>query len=155
MILQENVPLAAFTTFQIGGPARFFVEAVSVEDVIEALAFARERSLPVFTLGGGSNVLITDDGFDGLVLAMRIKDIAEKKQGDSTLVTAGSGVVWDDFVQWTIERDLKGLECMSGVPSTVGGAVVSNLGAYGAQVSDTLVDAEVIDTTDVRCKVQV
>ena len=156
MNLQENVQLAPLTTLGVGGNARFFSEAKSVEEVEEALAFARANSLPVFVLGGGSNIVIADSGFNGLVIAMRISGIMTEKHGDRLLlVTVGAGVVWDDFVVWTIGQSLSGLECMSGVPGTVGGAVVANVGAYGAQVSDTFVRAEVIDTQDENHKVQV
>ena len=110
----------------------------------------------MFVLGGGSNIVIADSGFNGLVIAMRISGIMTEKHGDRLLlVTVGAGVVWDDFVVWTIGQSLSGLECMSGVPGTVGGAVVANVGAYGAQVSDTFVRAEVIDTQDENHKVQV
>lgn len=153
--MKEHVPLAPFTTFRIGGSARFFIEAESVEDVVHALAFARANSLPVFVLGGGSNIVIADSGFDGLVLALRIKGIEAENKDDRVLVAVGAGEVWDDFVIWSVENKLSGLECMSGVPGTVGGAVVANVGAYGAQVSDTFVSAEVIDTNDAVDKVQV
>ena len=162
--MKENVPLAPLTTFHIGGPARFFVEAKSVEEVTGALAFARANSLPVFVLGGGSNIVVADSGFDGIVIALRIQGITAENEvrlqknsqkSDFTQVTVGAGVTWDDFIVWSIEHGLKGLECMSGVPGTVGGAVVANVGAYGAQVSDTFVHAEVIDTQDESMKVQI
>lgn len=146
--LTFNIPLASRTTFGVGGKARFFIEAKSIEDVVDALNFAHANGLPVFVLGRGSNVVIADNGFDGLVLAMRVQGISTEAHETHTRVTAGSGVVWDEFVMWTIEHGFSGLECLSGVPSTVGGAVVANLGAYGAQVSDTFVYAEVIDTHD-------
>lgn len=153
--MKSNVPLASLTTFNIGGHARFFTEVRSVEDAVQALAFAKANSLPVFVLGGGSNVVIADDGFDGLTLLMRIGGISAETQGASVFVTVGSGVEWDEFVLWTIEKGFTGLECMSGVPGTVGGAVAANLGCYGAQVSDTFISAEVIDTKDASDKVQV
>lgn len=146
--ITSNVPLAPFTTLGVGGAARFFVSAQSVEEIVEALAFARENSLPIFALGGGSNIVIADNGFAGLVIASRMLNISSDMRGDRTLVTADAGVVWDDFVVWTIEQGLNGLACLSGVPGTVGGAVVANLGAYGAQCSDTFVCAEVLDTQD-------
>mgnify|MGYP001557973534 FL=1 len=144
--MKEYVSLAPLTTLGVGGKARFFVGAQSVEEVMEALAFARANSLPVFVLGGGSNIVIADSGFDGLVIAMRVSGITTEKHGNRLLVTVGAGVAWDDFIAWSIENKLHGLECMSGVPGTVGGAVVANLGAYGVQCSDTFVHAEVIDT---------
>lgn len=146
MRIQEHAPLAPRTTLGVGGEARFFAEAESIQDVIEALDFARTRTLPVFVLGGGSNIVIADSGFEGLVLAMRLPGITTEAQSTHVHVTVGSGVVWDEFVEYTIEQGLRGLECLSGVPGTVGGAVVANLGAYGAQVSDTLLYAEVLDT---------
>lgn len=148
MRLQEYVPLAPLTTFGVGGAARFFVAAHSLEEVLEALDYARAHTLPVFVLGGGSNIVISDSGFDGLVLAMQLQGITSREENNRVLVTVGAGVAWDEFVAWTIKNELKGLECLSGVPGTVGGAVVANLGAYGAQASDTFVQAEVIDTRE-------
>ena len=155
MNLREHVPLAPLTTFGVGGAARFFIEAHSIEDVAEALAFAKAQALPLFVLGGGSNILVADEGFDGVVLALRIPGIAAEApssaaeaSGDREWVTVGAGVAWDEFVVWTIRHGFAGLECLSGVPGTVGGAVVANLGAYGAQVSDTFVHAEVLDRND-------
>lgn len=148
MNLQEHIPLAPLTTFHIGGPARFFVLAQTVDEVVQALAFARERSLPLFVLGGGSNILIADNGFDGLVLAVRIPDIASESRDGYASVTAGAGVVWDELAAWAVERGLAGLECLSGIPGTVGGAVIANVGAYGAQCSDMFVSAEVLDLHD-------
>ena len=146
MNLQEHVPLAPLTTLGVGGRARFFTEARSFEDVAEALDFARAHTLPIFVLGGGSNIVVADGGFDGLVLSMRITGITSEANGDRVLAYVGAGVIWDDFVQWSIEQGLAGLECMSGVPGTVGGAVVANVGCYGAQASDTFVHAEALDT---------
>ncbi len=146
MTLQEYVSLAPLTTLGVGGTARFFALARSVEEVREALDFARSRALPLFILGGGSNILIADEGFPGVVLSVRIQGIESEVRGSRVLVTVGSGVGWDDFVVWSIKEKLAGLECLSGIPGTVGGAVVANLGAYGAECSDTFLQAEVIDT---------
>lgn len=148
MNVQEHIPLASLTTLDVGGEARFFVAAQSVGEAVEALAFARERALPVFVLGGGSNIVIADSGFDGLVLVPRMSNVTFEEQGDSVLVTVGAGVVWDELVAQSAARGYVGIECLSGIPGTVGGAVVANLGAYGAQASDTFVSAEVIDRTD-------
>lgn len=148
MTPQEHIPLAPFTTFGVGGTARFFVEAKTDKDIDDAIEFARERALPLFVLGGGSNIVIADGGFDGVVLLMRLPGITVTEHGDRVRVTVGAGVRWDEFVVWTIEHGLYGLECLSGVPGTVGGAVVANLGAYGAQCSDTFVHADVVDMQD-------
>jgi len=145
MKLQEYIPLAPFTTFGVGGEARFFVEARTEKEINEAINFAREHSLPLFILGGGSNILVADEGFDGLVLAVRTTNITSKNENGTTLVTADAGVEWDELVVWTIEHGLVGLECLSGVPGTVGGAVVANVGAYGEQCGDTFASTEVID----------
>lgn len=145
MIVQENVPLAPRTTLGVGGTARFFIEAMSLTDVTEALAFARARTLPIFVLGGGSNIVIADSGFDGLVLVPRMSNITFDEQGDSVLTTVGAGVVWDELVAQSAVRGYVGIECLSGIPGTVGGAIVANLGAYGAQASDTFVSADVLN----------
>jgi len=150
MTVQEHVALASLTTFGIGGEARFYIEALSIEEVKEALRFAQKRALPLFTLGGGSNIVIADSGFNGVVLAMRIPGTSTVEHGTYVHVTVGAGVVWDEFVVWTMAHGLNGLECLSGIPGTVGGAVVANLGAYGAQASDTFVQAEAFDTHDLN-----
>lgn len=155
MKLISNVSLAPLTTIGVGGEAQFFVAAETLDEVREALAFARERALPVFILGGGSNIVIADGGFNGLVIAMKMRNISEETHSDRKLLTVDAGVLWDDFVVRTMERGLFGLECLSGVPGTVGGAVVANVGAYGAQVSDTFVQAEVIDTQDASGAVRI
>lgn len=154
-MLQEQVPLAPLTMLGVGGAARFFVEARSLSEVIEALDFARAQALPIFILGGGSNIVVADDGFDGLVLAVRIPGIAMKERDTAVEVTVGAGVPWDEFVAWTVDRGFIGLECLSGIPGTVGGGVVANIGAYGAQCSDTFLQAEVLDCTDERHAVRV
>jgi len=155
MILKEHVSLAPLTTLGVGGEARFFAEAYSVDDVVGALAFARAHALPVFVLGGGSNIVISDAGFSGLVLAVRIPGIRVEHRDETVAVTVGAGVSWDEFVAWTVEKKFIGLECLSGVPGTVGGAVVANLGCYGAQCSDTLVSAHVLDRSDEQHPVRI
>ena len=151
----SNVSLAPLTTFGVGGEARFFIEAQSVEEVYEALNFARTNSLSICVLGGGSNIVVADTGYDGLVLAVRIHGITFENQDGHTFVTAGAGVVWDELVIYSIEHGFAGLECLSGVPGTVGGAVVANLGCYGAQCSDTFVSADVLDLKDANSAVRV
>ncbi len=148
MIVQENVPLAPRSTFKIGGPARFFITATTVEEIQEALAYARERALPVYVLGGGSNVLISDDGFPGVVVSPQLVDVHIEEQGSVVQVTAGAGVVWDAFISDMVERGCAGLEALSGIPGTVGGAVVANAGAYGTQCSDVFMSARVLDLSD-------
>lgn len=153
MILQEHVPLAPLTTLKVGGTARYFVFAQTEQDITEALSFARERSIPLRVLGGGSNVLVADEGFPGLILAIGIAGINIVQEHPSVEVRVGAGVAWDEFVAWSISKNFTGLERLSGIPGTVGGAVVANIGAYGAECSDTFLFAEAIDRTDGSQKV--
>lgn len=138
--IQENFPLAPLTTLGIGGAARFFVEAESESELIAAIEFAETRGLPVFILGGGSNVLISDEGFPGLVIHVAIKGIEW-----SETVTAGAGEDWDSFVRQCVERNLAGVECLSGIPGFVGGTPVQNVGAYGQEVSETISQVRAFD----------
>ena len=148
MQVQENTPLAQFTTFQIGGPARFFARVASVSELEEAVRFAGEKNIPFFILGGGSNVLIDDKGFDGLVIKIELQGVEES--GD--LFVAGAGESWDALVMRAIEKGFWGIENLSGVPGTVGGAVVQNIGAYGQALSQTLEWVEVYDAKEREVK---
>lgn len=144
--VQENIPLAPYTTFKIGGDARFFVKAETEKEIIEALKLADERNLEVFILGGGSNVLIADEGFDGLVIQIAAKGVSISKGKNGTFfVTAQAGVDWDEFVGYCVEKNLAGIECLSGIPGLVGGTPIQNVGAYGQEVSETIVNVRVFD----------
>jgi UDP-N-acetylmuramate dehydrogenase len=133
--IREKVPLAPFTTLRIGGPARYFASAKNENELFAALEFAGTRAMPVFILGGGSNILVADEGFPGLVLQVAIKGIEWLDDG---LVTGCAGEDWDEFVRQCVERELAGIECLSGIPGLVGGTPVQNVGAYGQEVSETL-----------------
>ncbi len=137
MILRENESLAEYTTFGIGGPARYFVEARSKDDVAEAVRWADERQVPLFVLGGGSNLLVPDDGYPGLVLKMDIWGTLQDKSW-SPQFFVGAGVSWDSFVDDAIEANCAGIECLAGIPGSVGGTPVQNVGAYGQEVSETI-----------------
>lgn len=147
MQLQENVPLAPLTTFRIGGPARFFVEATSRTEVKEAVDFTRARNLPLFILGGGSNLVISDSGWPGLVLKIAIIGIDRRSaEIDSKVIfDVGAGESWDDFVSRAVAANCGGVECLSGIPGSVGGTPVQNVGAYGQEVSSTIESVEVFD----------
>ena len=146
MLIREQVPLAPLMTLGVGGPARYFVEPSSEADVIEAVEFARARRLPLFVLGGGSNIVVADDGFPGLVLKMGISDLSSFTGPEPlVLFTAGAGVDWDALVARTVEANCAGLECLSGIPGTVGGTPVQNVGAYGQEVSETIREVRVLD----------
>jgi UDP-N-acetylmuramate dehydrogenase len=140
--IQENVPLAPFTTFGIGGPARFLAVACNEEDVAQAVAFAKEKELPLFVLGGGSNLLVKDSGFAGFVIKVAITGIQE---GVGGVLKVGAGESWDGLVDYAIERGLAGIECMAGVPGSVGGTPVQNVGAYGQEVAETIESVRVLD----------
>ncbi len=133
---REYVPLAPFTTFGVGGPARHFLEARTESDIAAGATFATERGLPLFVLGGGSNLLVADEGFAGVVLRVMIAGI--ERDGDAPVVSAGAGVSWDEFAAWCVERNLAGVECLSGIPGSVGGTPIQNVGAYGQEVSETI-----------------
>jgi UDP-N-acetylmuramate dehydrogenase len=136
--IQENIPLATLTTFAVGGPARYFVEVSSENDALSALHFARERGLTLLVLGGGSNVLVSDEGFSGLVIMNRIKGLSVEEQVGSVLVTVGGGEDWQDFVDLCVARDWQGVECLAGIPGTVGASPIQNVGAYGQEVSQVI-----------------
>lgn len=140
--IQENVPLAPLATFHIGGPARYFARVQSVEDLKESLDFARGKHLAPLVLGGGSNVLIDDAGFDGVVIRIELGGV--ERAGDTLIASAGEH--WDALVARSVEENLWGIENLSGIPGTVGGAVAGNIGAYGQALSQTLAWAEVFDT---------
>src|SRR5258708_2277271 len=151
MQLEESVPLAPLTTFHLGGPARFFVEAKSASEVQEAIAFAQSKNLPLFLLGGGSNLLIADTGWPGLVLKIAILGIDRHSGTDDegkVLFDAGAGESWDRFVSHSVVAKCAGVECLSGIPGSVGGTPVQNVGAYGQEVSQTIESVEVLDTKD-------
>lgn len=139
MLIQEQIPLAALTTLGVGGPARYFCEAHSERDVREALVFARERDLPVFIMGGGSNLVVSDAGFAGLVLKVALLGITQRSLGAGRVqFDVAAGEEWDAFVAGTVQPRFAGLECLSGIPGTVGGTPIQNVGAYGQEVRDTI-----------------
>jgi UDP-N-acetylmuramate dehydrogenase len=145
VILQEHVSLAPMTTFGVGGPARYFAETQDEDDVIMALAFSKTRHLPVFVLGGGSNLLVSDLGFPGMVLKVAAKGVQLEPAGDNILLTAAAGEDWDRIVASCVETNLGGVECLSGIPGFVGGTPVQNVGAYGQETADTLISVRALD----------
>ena len=151
MLLQENIPLAPLTTFKIGGPAKYYVEAATPGEVQEAVTFARSRDLPLFVLGGGSNLVVSDTGWPGLVLKVALQGIEQRNGHDengSVIFDAGAGESWDRFVSHAVMARCAGVECLSGIPGSVGGTPVQNVGAYGQEVADTISSVEVLDLKD-------
>jgi UDP-N-acetylmuramate dehydrogenase len=143
---RPGVPLAPLTTLGIGGPADWFVRATSAEQVIAAVRWCRDRELSLFVLGGGSNLVIADDGIRALVLQVAIKGVGFLRRHTDILVRVGAGEPWDDVVAAAVRHGLAGLECLSGIPGSTGGTPVQNVGAYGQEVSDTITEVEVFDT---------
>lgn len=144
----EHVPLAPLTTMRAGGNARFFARITSVEDLREAVLFARAKNIPIFVLGGGSNTLFGEAEYSGLVIKIEIKGI----DYDEARVSVQAGEVWDKFVGNVAERNLWGIENLSLVPGTVGGAVVQNIGAYGVEASETIFSVNAFDTETMQIK---
>jgi UDP-N-acetylmuramate dehydrogenase len=144
--LQENVPLGPYTTLGIGGPARFFCEAKTEEEVAGTAKLARDCGLPLFVLGGGSNLLVSDAGFDGLVMRIGVAGLMrESREGAQVVLKAGAGGNWDEFVRYTVGRGYAGIECLAGIPGDVGGTPVQNVGAYGQEVAETIVKVRTYD----------
>ena len=145
MTLQENIPLAPFTTFGVGGPARYFIAASDQQEVLDAVRFAADRSLPLFVLGGGSNLVVSDSGFPGVVLKIGLRGILEREEKGKRIFDVAAGEDWDSFVALTVAQDCAGIETLSGIPGSVGGTPVQNVGAYGQEVSETITSVRVLD----------
>jgi UDP-N-acetylmuramate dehydrogenase len=150
MRIQKNVPLAPLTTLGVGGDARYFVEARTEVETRESLCWASERNLPLFVLGGGSNVVIADGGFPGLVLRMAIGGVEGGRENGKHLFWAGAGELWDPFVLRTVAEGMADLVLLSGIPGTVGGTPIQNVGAYGAEVATSIRTVRVLDRHDGR-----
>jgi UDP-N-acetylmuramate dehydrogenase len=148
MTVLENVYLAPLTTLKVGGPARYFTESKSAAEVAEAVNFARSKDLPLFVLGGGSNLVVSDAGWPGLVLKLAAQGIDERTADGKTLFDVGAGEEWDRFVARAVARNCAGVECLSGIPGSVGGTPVQNVGAYGQEVSETIESVLVFDLND-------
>lgn len=145
MVFQQSVPLAPYTTLQIGGPALLFCEATTEDDVVAAANYAREHGLTLFVLGGGSNVLIDDTGFAGLTMRVRLAGLSESRDKDDILLEAGAGEDWNEIVRYAVDRGYAGIECLAGIPGSVGGTPVQNVGAYGQEVAETIVRVRAFD----------
>src|SRR5213594_4010919 len=145
MNVQENVSLAPLTTMKVGGPARYFVENKTIAEVQGAVAFGRSRNLPLFVLGGGSNLVVSDAGWPGLVLKVGITGIDERNENGKAIFDVGAGEEWDKFAARAVARNCAGVECLSGIPGSVGGTPVQNVGAYGQEVSETIESVRAYD----------
>jgi UDP-N-acetylmuramate dehydrogenase len=153
MNILEHVPLRDHTTFRIGGEARFFIEAHTLEELKDAIRWSHEKKVPFFVLGGGSNILVSDKGIPGLVIKNELRGIETSDRDDDRVeVCAGAGEEWDAFVAYTVSQNFGGLENLSGIPGKVGAAPVQNIGAYGSEVKDTIVWVEALDSSSQTTK---
>lgn len=144
---RARVPLAPFTSLGVGGPARFFIEASSEADIAEAVRLARVRGLPLRPLGSGTNILVPDAGIEAVVAAMRGDGFVFDADDAGALLVADAGASWDALVHRAAERGLWGIENLAGIPGSAGGALVQNIGAYGAELSSVFAYAEVFDAS--------
>ncbi len=143
--IEENIPLAPLTTIGIGGPARYFARASTVDDVRDGIDWALAKSLPIFILGGGSNLLISDEGFKGLVLQIDLHGIVVESEDEYATVKVAAAEPWDSFVAMAAENGWAGIECLSGIPGSTGATPIQNVGAYGQDVSETIIRVEALD----------
>jgi UDP-N-acetylmuramate dehydrogenase len=153
MKISEDKKFKDITTFHIGGKIKYYIEVEDEKGVFEAVHFAKKNSLPVFMVGEGSDLLADDKTYNGVVIKYLGDDLAFEEEGFKVLVTAGAGLKWDNLVKEAVERDLQGIECLSGIPGTVGGAPVQNVGAYGQEISDTFHNLKAYDIEKGKYKI--
>jgi UDP-N-acetylmuramate dehydrogenase len=149
---REFVPLAPLTTLGVGGSARYYSEITDEAALESALAWADERGVPVRILGGGSNVVIGDAGFDGLVLRLATRGVSFAPLGTDVELRARAGEAWDEIVAASVSRGLQGLECLSGIPGSLGATPIQNVGAYGQEVAESILRVRVLDRSTRRAR---
>jgi UDP-N-acetylmuramate dehydrogenase len=146
MDVHTNIPLKNYTTMHLGGNARFMTDVHSPEEAAEACRNAYKQSIPIFILGGGSNLIVSDAGFPGIVIRNRIPGFEVIGDDPShTTIKVGAGEQWDNVVKRTVDMNLSGIEALSSIPGTAGAAPVQNIGAYGQEIAETLVSLEAYD----------
>lgn len=148
--LQKDIPLAPYTSYKIGGPAQFFLEAESLEQIKQGLKFAQEKNLPYFILGQGSNILVADQGYSGLIIKLQPSEKLEITKDN--LVKARAGMLLAKLVSETVKKGLQGLEWAAGIPGSVGGAIYGNAGAFGRAIADTILEVKTFDLRTQRVK---
>lgn len=151
MNIRENVSLKEYTTFKIGGPARFFCEVSSESELLEAVAVAKKQKLRIMILGGGSNILISDAGFPGMVVKCEIMGQSVISMGGNAYkLSVGAGEQWDDVVEHAVSHGLYGIETLSAIPGTAGAAPVQNIGAYGSEIAETVMLVRALDLVKMK-----
>jgi len=147
--IKENVSLKDYSTMRVGGRARYLTTVSNLEELKEALSFAKGKTVPVFVVGGGSNVIFLDDGYAGLVIACRVRGLKILREtGEHVFIKADAGEIWDDVVLRSVEMGLSGIEAMSTVPGLVGAAPIHNIGCYGQEASESIVELTAYDTKE-------
>jgi UDP-N-acetylmuramate dehydrogenase len=146
--VQENITLASYTTLRVGGPARFFCETENGDEILEAVKFAKKKNIPIVVLGGGSNILVSDSGFEGLVI--KIQNV--KCEILNNNIDCGAGVLLNKVVNESIKAGLTGLEWAAGIPGTIGGAIRGNAGAFGGEIGDAAESVKMLDLNNLECK---
>src|SRR3989344_1240896 len=141
----ENIKLKDYTTFKTGGEARYLIEVQDRAELTKAVKFAKKESLSIFVLGGGSDVLMSDKSFNGAVIKYTGEKLEMVTQSNTTFVTAGAGMDWDELVDVTVKRNLQGIESLSGIPGTVGASPIQNIGAYGQELKDSFISLNAFD----------
>ena len=148
MFVQNNIPLAPLTTLRLGGQAKYFISIKTREDLTNALEFCKKENQTFFILGGGSNTIFLDSGFPGVVLQMQIPGIRCLDANEThTIFQVGAGVPWDNFVEYTVKQGLAGIECLSGIPGSVGASPIQNIGAYGQEVNESILKVECMNAS--------
>lgn len=145
MQILETISLAKYTTIHLGGDARYFCSCSTVDDLKEALEFAKKNAIRFHILGGGSNTIFSDDGFDGLIIKNDLKGISFVDDGDFVVANAKAGEDWEPFAKTCVENGFAGIECLSGIPGLVGATPIQNVGAYGQEVKDTIVEVKALE----------
>lgn len=148
--IKKNIDLGPLTTIKTGGPAAYFIECAGEADILKALQFAHSKNLRIYVLGGGSNSLVSDRGFDGVVIKIANDNLNINEDGR---VCAGAGVLWDQLVSEACHQGLSGIEAMSGIPGLVGATPVQNVGAYGQEVSETIESVKAIHRITLSTKI--
>jgi len=154
--IKKNISLVPHTTFKIGGKARYFFNAKSADDLMQAVRLAQKNKMPIFILGGGSNVLVSDKGFDGLVIKVKSPCLStgrQKSKVKSNKIYVDGGVLLSKIVEESIKWELIGLEWAAGIYGTVGGAIRGNAGAFGGSIADLVKTVKVFNTQNLTTKI--
>lgn len=146
MIVHKDIKLSSHTTIKIGGKAKYFVTVESTKDLKNALQYAHTKGIPFFIISGGSNTIFSDEGYQGVVIKIKIEGIKIVRENEKNVyIKAFAGTNWDSFVKYCVDNGYQGIECLSGIPGSVGATPIQNVGAYGQEVSQTVHSVECID----------